>query len=54
MDCVKESLNSAYGSDKVSIADAGVRWMVHHSQLDPRYGGIDNLLTYDLYKYHYE
>ena len=36
---IKESLTSAYGSDEVSVANAAMRWMVHHSQLDPRYGG---------------
>ena len=36
---IKESLTSAYGSDEVSVANAAMRWMVHHSQLDARYGG---------------
>ena len=36
---IKESLTSAYGSEKVSVANAAIRWMVHHSQLDPKYGG---------------
>ena len=36
---IKESLINAYGSDKVSVANAAMRWMVHHSQLDPRYEG---------------
>ena len=36
---IKESLASAYGSDEVSVANAAMRWMVHHSQLDARCGG---------------
>ena len=36
---IKESLTSAYGNDEVSVANAAMRWMVCHSQLDPRYGG---------------
>ena len=36
---IKESLASAYGSDEVSVANAAMRWMVHHSQLAPRCGG---------------
>lgn len=39
VEVIKESLASAYGNGKVSIANAAVRWMVHHSQLDPKYGG---------------
>ena len=39
VECVKESLTNAYGNDEVSVANAAMRWMVHHSQLDPRYGG---------------
>ena len=36
---VKASLDSVYGAGKVSLANAAVRWMVHHSQLDPKFGG---------------
>ena len=36
---IKTSLASAYGSGKASVANASVRWMVHHSQLDAKYGG---------------
>jgi len=37
---VKEALTNAYGSGEVSVANAATRWMVHHSQLDPKYGGM--------------
>ena len=40
VDGIKESLASVYGSGKVSVANAAMRWMVHHSQLDPKYGGM--------------
>ncbi|XP_065903166.1 aflatoxin B1 aldehyde reductase member 2-like isoform X2 [Dysidea avara] len=40
---VKKSLESVYGAGKVSLANAAVRWMVHHSQLDPKYG--DGVIT---------
>ncbi|XP_065907692.1 aflatoxin B1 aldehyde reductase member 2-like [Dysidea avara] len=43
IDGIKESLASVYGSGKVSIANAAMRWMVHHSQLDPKYG--DGIIT---------
>ena len=36
---IKELLTGAYGSYEVSVANAAMRWVVHHSQLDPRYGG---------------
>ena len=36
---IKTALASAYGNGKVSVANAAVRWMVHHSQLDAKYGG---------------
>lgn len=36
---VRESLDRVYGAGKVSLANASVRWIVHHSQLDPKYGG---------------
>ena len=47
---VKKSLESVYGAGKVSLANAAVRWMVHHSQLDPKYGGelMSNVL-YSIY-----
>ena len=45
VECIKESLTSAYGNDKVSVANAAMRWLVHHSQLDPRHGGIYNLFS---------
>jgi len=45
VDGIKESLTSVYGSGKVSVANAAMRWMVHHSQLDPKYGGIKVEIT---------
>ena len=36
---IKELLGKAYSSDKVSVVNAAMRWIVHHSQLDPKYGG---------------
>jgi len=53
VESIKESLKNAYGNDEVSIANAAVRWMVHHSQLNPRCGGIVYYLYsvfFDLYK----
>ena len=41
VDGIKESLASVYGSGKVTVANAAMRWMVHHSQLDPKYGGME-------------
>ena len=46
VDGIKESLASVYDSGKVSVANAAMRWMVHHSQLDPKYGGIFYLCAY--------
>ena len=64
VDGIKESLASVYGSGKVTVANAAMRWMVHHSQLDPKYGGtvygikpvtfvliVDNFLSHNRWDY---
>ncbi|XP_015754891.1 PREDICTED: aflatoxin B1 aldehyde reductase member 4-like [Acropora digitifera] len=38
VDKVKVALDHVYGPDKVSLADASIRWCYHHSILDGAYG----------------
>ena len=40
LDTVKVALDHVYGPGKVSLADASIRWMYHHSILDGAHGGL--------------
>jgi len=40
IDGIKEAANNTYGG-KVSVVNAFIRWIVHHSQLNPKQGGIN-------------
>ena len=39
LDKLKVTLDRIYGEGKVSLIDATLRWMYHHSQMDGAHGG---------------
>ena len=39
LDKLKVTLDRFYGEGKVSLIDATLRWMYHHSQMDGAHGG---------------
>lgn len=38
LDKLKANLDRIYGEGKVSLVDAAIRWMYHHSQMDGAHG----------------
>lgn len=38
------TLDRVYGEGKVSLVDASLRWMYHHSKMDGSHGGKVNFL----------
>ncbi|EDO41340.1 predicted protein [Nematostella vectensis] len=40
LDKVKAKLNELYGEDKVSLTDASLRWMYHHSKLNGKHADV--------------
>jgi hypothetical protein len=36
---IQNALTACYGEGKVSLIEASVRWMYHHSKLSSEYGG---------------
>ena len=39
------TLDRVYGEGKVSLIDASLRWMYHHSKMDGAHGGEANFLS---------
>ena len=39
IDKLKETLDRVYGEGKVTLVDATLRWMYHHSKMDGAHGG---------------
>ncbi len=40
LDNMKVTLDHIYGEGKVTLIDASLRWMYHHSKMDGTHGGI--------------
>ena len=58
LDKLKVTLDGIYGEGKVSLIDATLRWMYHHSQMDGAHGGTHSLSRLSaflhLYKIQYQ
>ena len=39
---LRATLDRIYGEGKVTLIDASLRWMYHHSKMDGTYGGMQN------------
>ena len=50
LDKLRATLDRIYGEGKVTLVDASLRWMYHHSKMDGTYGGR-SILSYQAPKF---
>ena len=54
LDKLRVTLDHVYGEGKVSLIDASLRWMYHHSKMEGAQGGKVNFLSVASFKWQRE